>query len=103
MAQKTAKQNRKKRAIRQDKSAKAAAASPFSIYLEKQNYLLIGAGFILLIIGFYLLSVGTWDSFESLTIAPLVLMAAYLIIFPLAIFGLFNKKKEKTVSEEESN
>ena len=42
-------------------------------------------GLVVMVIGYMLLSVGPWDNPISRTIAPLVLLVAYLIIFPLAI------------------
>lgn len=67
--------------------------SPFSIYWEKGNYLLLAAGIAAIIIGFYLMSVGQWDSFESLYISPIILGLAFFIILPASIFY---RKKEKT-------
>jgi ATP/ADP translocase len=72
--------------------------SPFGIYWEKKNYLFFFSGLLLVIIGFYFMSIGNWDSFESLVISPIILFIAYFLIFPLAIFS---KSKENEVSEEQ--
>ena len=70
---------------------KSKKESPFKIYWTKMNYLLFGLGFIILILGYFLLSTDPWDGFTSLSLAPVVLLIAYIVIFPLAI--LFIRKK----------
>ncbi|HEY4755945.1 MAG TPA: hypothetical protein VIH28_07830, partial [Ignavibacteriaceae bacterium] len=50
-------------------------------------------GFGLLIVGYYVMSIGSWDSTESLIFSPIILVIAYILIFPLSIFS---KKKEIT-------
>lgn len=60
--------------------------------LKKKNLLLIGIGVLLLVIGFFCLATGPADNPVSLTIAPLILCLAYVVIIPLGI--LFNDKKQ---------
>jgi hypothetical protein len=74
--------------------------SPFSIYFDSTNYILLAAGVVALIIGFVLLSQKPWDSPSALVTAPLVLIAAYIVILPAAI--LFRSKGKKTVEVKES-
>jgi hypothetical protein len=62
-------------------------ALPFT----KQNYILFVAGILTLIVGYIALSIGPWDSFWSLTLAPVLLVLAYCVIIPVAI--LYRKKK----------
>ena len=57
----------KKRKLKQTKKVRV---SPFNIYWEKKNYRFLALGIIVIIIGFYLMSVGAWNSFSSLVIAP---------------------------------
>ena len=85
----------KKRKIRQTKKV---SVSPFNIYWEKKNYLLLILGLVVTIIGFYFMTMGPWDSFSSLVISPIILFIAYVIIFPLSIF--FRKKSEKEQTQE---
>jgi len=80
----------KKKTIRQTKKI---SVSPFSIYWEKINYYLLALGILVTVIGFYVMSMGAWDSVTSLVISPIILFIAYVIIFPLSIF--FRKKSEK--------
>lgn len=75
------------------KTVRKNVDSPFKNYWDNTNYFIFGAGIVILIIGFFLLSQGPWDNPVSLSVAPLVLLLAYLIIFPVAIFY---KKKNKT-------
>ncbi len=79
-------------------SFKKSFHSPFFIYWDKLNYILFGAGLLLLVIGFYVMSLGEWDSTTSLFIAPIILFVAYVIVFPLAIF--IRSKNVKTGGED---
>ncbi len=79
---------------------KKRLTSPFSIYWDKKNYFFLLLGFVLLIIGYYVMSLGSWDSTESLILSPIILVAAYILIFPLSIFF---KKKDLTSEVKEDN
>jgi sulfite exporter TauE/SafE len=83
----------KKRTI---KTVKKKQESPFGIYWEKKNYLFFFAGLVLIIAGFYFMSIGNWDSYESLVVSPLLLTAAYIFIFPLSIFSKTKEVVEQT-------
>jgi ATP/ADP translocase len=72
--------------------------SPFQIYWDKSNYVILIVGIFLLIVGYYTMSIGQWDSAASLVISPIILFIAYILIFPLAILY---RKKSKT--EEQNN
>jgi hypothetical protein len=74
------------------KSTKKIIDSPFKNYWDSSNYFIFGAGIILLIVGFFLMTKGPWDNPISLSVAPIVLLLAYLVVFPLAIFY---KKRNK--------
>jgi hypothetical protein len=80
------------------KSTNKRFESPFQNYWTKNNYLLLGAGIVVLIIGYLLMSQGPWDNPLSLTIAPIVLLIAYVIIFPLSI--MYKKKSDNSGSEK---
>lgn len=77
----------KKRSV---KTTKKTFVSPFNIYWDKTNYILLVVGILVIIVGFYLMSVGNWDSTTSLVLSPIILFIGYIIIFPLSI--LFRKK-----------
>ena len=59
----------------------------------RMNYLLFTAGLVVLIVGFIFLSIGPWNSVPSLTLAPILLILAYCVIFPVAI--LYKKREPK--------
>ena len=80
----------KKKTIKQTKKA---SVSPFNIYWEKKNYYLLALGLLVIVIGFYFMNIGPWNSFSSLVISPILLFIAYIIIFPLSIF--LRKRAEK--------
>lgn len=82
----------------QKKVTKKAIASPFSIYWSKENYLILAAGAVLTIIGFILLGSGNWDSSQSLYLAPILLVAAYVLVFPASIF--FRRKNNHDGAQE---
>jgi hypothetical protein len=63
----------------------------FSEYWSGTNTLLLIVGFLLLFLGFYLMSAGNWNDPITLSISPIILLFAYIIIFPIAI--LFKAKK----------
>ena len=83
---------------RQEKSRQQAQfnllkALPF----EKTNYLLFGAGLLVLVLGYVALSWGEWDSWMSLNIGPILLVLGYCVIFPAAI--LYRKRRPAADSE----
>jgi len=88
----------KRKNIRKSKKEKAKV-SPFSIYWERGNYLLLIIGFAIIIIGFYTMSIGQWDSFSSLVISPILLVIGYILIFPASIF--YRKRNREENSQDD--
>ena len=68
-----------------------------SLPFQTENYILFAIGIGVLILGYIALSIGPWDSFMSLTLAPVLLVLAFCIIFPVAI--LYKKKIKQQDSE----
>ena len=60
--------------------------------LNRKNIILIAIGVLLLVIGFLCLATGPADNPVSLTVAPLILVLAYLVVIPIGI--LFGGKKQ---------
>lgn len=83
------------------KQTKKVAASPFSIYWEKMNYYFLAAGILVVVVGFYFLSIGPWNSFSSLVIAPMLLFIGYVLIFPASI--LYRKKSNQGKSQGDNS
>jgi hypothetical protein len=82
--------------IKKVSKQKSIPLSAFSIYWVKGNYYFLYSGIALLIVGYYLMSIGTWDNPVALIISPIVLIIGYFLIIPTAIF--FRKKQENKSS-----
>ena len=57
----------------------------------KINYFLFGAGLTLLILGYFFMANGEVNSFQSLTLAPILLFVGYIVVIPAAL--VFREKK----------
>ena len=88
-----AKSVRKNRRLKQ-----SVKKSPFNNYWRRENYLLLGLGLLIIVIGNYLMTQGPWDNPVSLSVSPVVLLIAYLVVFPLSI--LYKKKKSDNDKDE---
>ena len=53
--------------------------------LSKTNYILFGIGLILIILGYILMGKGEVYSFQSLTLAPVMLFIGYIIVRPTSL------------------
>ncbi len=82
--------DKKKKHTSSNKQKRGNEKVLFSDFWTKTNSLLLITGFIILILGFFLMSFGPWDNPISLTISPLILLVAYLVIFPISI--LYKRK-----------
>ncbi len=71
---------------------KKKSISKWSIPLQKSNFIIFFIGAILLFVGFYIMTLGDWDSKQALIIAPIILLISYFLIFP---FGILYKKNNK--------
>ena len=60
------------------------------------NYILFGIGLVLIIVGYLVMATGEVNSFQSLTLAPIMLFIAYIIVIPAA---LIYRKKSPEVEE----
>lgn len=89
MAVKTKKKNVKT-------SSTKSLPSPFNIYWEKINYILFGLGMFLIIVGFYFMGQGEWNSTSSLVISPILLFIGFVVVMPASI--LYRKKSEAQVN-----
>ena len=59
----------------------------FSWPYKRKNYVLCGVGVFVIIMGYLILYSGEVDSFQSLVISPLLLLAGYLVIIPMALLS----------------
>ncbi len=78
------------------KSSTKSLPSPFNMYWEKTNYLLFGLGMLLIVLGFYFMGQGEWNSSSSLVISPILLFLGFVVVMPASI--LYRKKSEAQVN-----
>ena len=58
---------------------------------EKENYVFFIAGIISVILGYIVMASGETYSFQSLSLAPLLLFIGYIILIPIAL--IYKKDK----------
>ena len=58
---------------------------------KKENYVFFIAGIILVILGYIVMAAGETYSFQSLTLAPILLFVGYIILIPIAL--IYRKDK----------
>lgn len=78
------------------KTIKKSLPSPFNNYWQKSNYTFFSLGILVIVLGFYFMSLGEWNSTSSLIISPILLIIGFVIIIP---FSIFYKKKNEQVEE----
>ena len=59
----------------------------FSWPYKRKNYVLFGVGVFVIIMGYLIMYSGEVDSLQSLVISPLLLLAGYLVIIPMALLS----------------
>ena len=59
----------------------------FSWPYKRKNYVLFGVGVFVIIVGYLIMYSGEVDSFQSLVTSPLLLLAGYLVIIPMALLS----------------
>ncbi|GIK22409.1 MAG: DUF3098 domain-containing protein [Ignavibacterium sp.] len=74
------------------KATTKSLPSPFNIYWERTNYVLLGLGLLLIVLGFYFMGQGNWDSTSSLVVSPIFLFLGFVVVIPASI--LYRKKSE---------
>ena len=85
-----------KKVVKESSKVKFA---PFKDYWERYNFLFLFLGIGLLALGYFLKTLSPWDNPVALTISPVILIVAYLIIIPFAIL-LKSSDRKKNVSSE---
>ncbi len=69
----------------QSRNKKAKKVSPFLNYWTNRNWLFFSIATVILLLGFFLLSISPYDNVISLSVAPIVILIAYVVLFPIAI------------------
>ena len=62
----------------------------FSWPYKRKNYVLFGVGVFVIIVGYLIMYSGEVNSLQSLVISPLLLLAGYLVIIPMALLSKNN-------------
>ncbi len=60
----------------------------------KTNYLIFSIGLAFVIIGYIFMATGKVNSFQSLTLAPIMLFLGYIVIIPAALVYRERSKKD---------
>ncbi|MDI6767483.1 MAG: DUF3098 domain-containing protein [Bacteroidota bacterium] len=77
------------------KKAKQDAIFPF----ERENYIILGIGLIVIVLGYIALAGNTVEGFSQLTVAPVLLVLGYCVIIP---FGIMYRKKVKAPKPDQT-
>ena len=51
----------------------------------KTNYILFFSGLFFILLGYFVMSLGSVNSFQSLTFAPILLFIGYIVLIPLSL------------------
>ena len=69
------------------KEKKIGDNGKFNFPLTKTNFLILGLGIVLLIVGYVLMAIpDDPDAFMTRTLSPIILVFSFLIVIPIGIF-----------------
>ena len=78
--------------------------------MTKNNLMLFGLGFLVIIAGYLLMSTGlsseyaeidgAWNSPLAVSVAPFMLVVGYCVIIPYSILKYFPKENQQQISQE---
>jgi ABC-type lipoprotein release transport system permease subunit len=88
--------------ISKSRKSSIKAKREISLPLEKTNFIIIGIGVAVLIIGYLLMSGNSVDGFTNTVIAPILLVLGYCIIIPYGILKKAKKTESPAHETEES-
>lgn len=71
-------------------SSKYSKKKEFSFPLEKENFVIIGIGILLLVIGYVMMAQNSVDGFVPTVVSPIFLVAGYCVVIP---YGIMKKPK----------
>lgn len=75
------------------KKSKPKSSFVESLSFTRRNYLIFGIGLLAIILGYVVMATGKTYSYQSLTVAPIILLIGYLVVIPIAILY---RKKDRT-------
>ncbi len=77
-----------------EKERRKSSFQKHDIPFSKKNFIVLIIGIAIIFIGFYLMAIGGVDSFIAITLAPILLFIAYVIIIPYGILKRFKNNKD---------
>ena len=80
-----------------NKDSESTTALFESWFFSTVNYYLFGIGLALIILGYIVMANGEVNSFQSLTVAPIILFVGYIIFIPAALIY-----RDKNLENEEN-
>ena len=80
-----------------NKDSESTTALFESWFFSTVNYYLFGIGLALIILGYIVMASGEVNSFQSLTVAPIILFVGYIIFIPAALVY-----RDKNLENEEN-
>jgi len=67
----------------------------------RKNYILFGIGILTIVAGYIIMASGEVNSFQSLTLSPIMLFLGYIIIIPAAL--LYRDKSTLSIEDSEKS
>jgi len=92
------------KATRKERARRAARED--RLPLEPLNFKIMGAGVVLIILGYLALAEGSVEGSFPLTVAPVLLVLGYCVVLPLGIIyrkGLFARKQRTATTAEQGS
>lgn len=80
------------------KAKKTKKIEHLHINFTNKNYMIVGLGILVIIIGYVFMSENSVDGFLPSVLAPILLVVGYLVIVPLGI--MFNDKSGNAAADE---
>ena len=62
---------------------------------ERSNYLIIGAGLLLILLGYLAMLEGSVEGFLPLVVAPILLVTGYCVVIPVGILYRKRRREER--------
>jgi ABC-type Fe3+ transport system permease subunit len=80
------------------KKAQGKAKKEISFPFERSNYIIIGIGIVVLVLGYILMAEDTVDGFWAMVVSPILLVLGYCVIIP---YGIMKKSKTERQNQPE--
>lgn len=67
--------------------------------MTSKNYMIIGIGIAIIILGYFFMSANSVDGFLPTTVAPILLIIGYCVVVPFGILYKDKSEKEEVIQE----